>query len=111
MELTFTEDALERLQQKISGKKGYLKLKHDTEGCGCVVSGVAALWLIDQPEANDAKLSTNGPDVYMDYNTEVFFDSMMKIDTASGNHFTLKSPSETLNPTMKFYDKTTNTDH
>jgi uncharacterized protein YqkB len=106
MELTFTAEALQRLQQKTKGKKGFLKLKHDTEGCGCVVSGVAALWLIDNPEGNDTKISTNGPDVYMDYNTDVFFDPKMTIDATAGNHFSLKSPGEILNPSLKYFDKT-----
>jgi iron-sulfur cluster insertion protein len=111
MKLTFTQTALDRLQQKIQNKKGFLKLKHDTEGCGCVVSGVAALVLVDGIENNATKMSTNGPDLYMEYNTEVFFDTDMTIDIAIGNHFTLKSPSEMLNPAMKFYDQTSeNTD-
>jgi uncharacterized protein YqkB len=106
MELVFTEAALERLKKKIQEKKGYLKLKHDTEGCGCVVSGVAALWLVDETEKEDTKIQTNGPDIYMDYNTEVFFDNKMTIDAAVGNHFSLKSPGEILNPSMKYYDRT-----
>lgn len=107
MELVFTEAALKRLQKNMQGKEGFLKLKHDTEGCGCVVSGVPALWLVDQTEDNDTKISTNGPDLYMDYNTEVFFDQSMTIDApAAGNHFSLKSPGEILNPAMKYYDKT-----
>jgi len=106
MELTFTAAALTRLQQKTQGKKGFIKLKHDTEGCGCVVSGVAALWLIDTPEDNDTMIPTNGPDIYMDYNTEVFFDPKMTIDAQAGNHFSLKSPGEILNPSLKYYDKT-----
>jgi uncharacterized protein YqkB len=106
MDIIFTDRALVRLQNKIEGKEGYIKLKHDTEGCGCVVSGVAAIWLIDQPEENDTKVKTNGPDLYLDYNTEVFFDEKMTIDAPQGNHFSLKSPSEILNPSMKYYDKT-----
>jgi uncharacterized protein YqkB len=106
MELVFTDAALKRLQTKMQGKEGYLKLKHDTEGCGCIVSGIAALWLVDQPEGNDTKIQTNGPDLYMDYNTEVFFDEKMTIDAPRGNHFSLKSPGEILNPAMKYYDKT-----
>jgi uncharacterized protein YqkB len=106
MELTFTEAALERIGKKIDGKKVFLKLKHDTEGCGCVVSGVSALWVVDETLENDTKVITNGPDVYMEYNTEVFFDGTMVIDVAAGNHFILKSPGETLNPSLKLYDKT-----
>jgi uncharacterized protein YqkB len=106
MELTITNAALNRLQQKMQGKTGYLKLKHDTEGCGCVVSGVAALVLVDEIEANTTKIPTNGPDLYLEYNTEVFFNEKMTIDAAAGNHFTLKSPNEMLNPAMKFYDHT-----
>jgi uncharacterized protein YqkB len=106
MEIVFTDAALERLQNRMQDKKGFVKLKHDTEGCGCVVSGVAALWLVDKPEENDTRILTNGPDLYLDYNTEVFFDEKMTIDAPAGNHFSLKCPSEILNPAMKYYDKT-----
>lgn len=106
MEIVFTDAALTRLEKIMQGKKGYLKLKHDTEGCGCVVSGVPALWLVDQTEGNDTKIETNGPDLYMEYNKAVFFDEKMTVDATAGNHFVLKSPSEMLNPSMKYYDKT-----
>ncbi|ANC77766.1 hypothetical protein ABE65_013535 [Fictibacillus phosphorivorans] len=106
MEIEFTETALERLEKKIQDSKGYLKLKHDTEGCGCVVSGVAALVLVDQIEDNDTKIETNGPDLFLEYNTAVFFAEKMTIDAPAGNHFALKSPGEMLNPSMKYYDRT-----
>ncbi|WP_416728897.1 iron-sulfur cluster biosynthesis family protein [Fictibacillus sp. JL2B1089] len=106
MEIIFTDTALERLEKKMHGKKGYLKLKHDTEGCGCVVSGVAALVLVNEIEDNDTKIETNGPDLFMEYNTAVFFAEKMTIDAPAGNHFALKSPGEMLNPSMKYYDRT-----
>ncbi|MBH0168497.1 MAG: iron-sulfur cluster biosynthesis family protein [Bacillota bacterium] len=106
MEIVFTDAALTRLEKKVQGKEGYLKLKHDTEGCGCVVSGVAALVLVEQTEENDTKIETNGPDLFMEYNTAVFFAEKMTIDAPAGNHFSLKSPGEMLNPSMKYYDRT-----
>jgi uncharacterized protein YqkB len=106
MELIFTEEAIERLNRKVAGKEGVLKLKHDTEGCGCIVSGVSALWLVNHPEEHDLRIKTNGPVVFMDSHTELFFDQKMMIDGAKGNHFMLKSDSETLNPSLKYLDRT-----
>ena len=48
MEITLTELAAEKLSGRIAGKDGFIKLKYDIDGCGCVVSGVAALWLVEE---------------------------------------------------------------
>jgi iron-sulfur cluster insertion protein len=54
MNITFTDKAIEKIQVKLSDSNGkQLKLKYDTEGCGCVVSGVSALWIVSEREEED----------------------------------------------------------
>lgn len=106
MKLKITEAATKKLEQKISGKTGYLKLKYDLDGCGCGVNGVAALWLESEQDGNEREIETNSIPVYIERPKEVFFDEEMTIDySETAGCFQLKSPNEYLNPRMSFFDK------
>ncbi|WP_102274669.1 iron-sulfur cluster biosynthesis family protein [Cytobacillus massiliigabonensis] len=109
MEIIVTEEAANKIRAKKSGRNSsYLKLKYDTEGCGCVVSGVAALWLVNELEDDDNEIHTNIGSIYIEKSKEVFFEETMTIDfSEKANCFQLKSPNQYLNPRMSLYDKTT----
>ena len=51
MYIEWTAAAVAKINEKIDVENGYLLLKYDTDGCGCAVDGVSALWLI--PELED----------------------------------------------------------
>lgn len=107
MEITITEAAAQKIGQRINGKAGFLKLKYDTEGCGCVVSGITALWLVNDLEDEDVAIETNDKTVYIEKSKAVFLDEKMKIDfSENSNTFQLKSPNQILNGRMSFYDQT-----
>jgi uncharacterized protein YqkB len=107
MEITITEKAAEKIKSRIAEKSGFLKLKYETEGCGCVVSGVSALWLVNELDDDDRELQTNKGSIYIEKSKEVFFEDNMKIDfSEQANCFQLKSPNQYINPRMSFYDKT-----
>ena len=42
MYIEWTDQALTKITEKINGANGYLLLKYDTDGCGCVVDGVTS---------------------------------------------------------------------
>ncbi|MBS2969517.1 iron-sulfur cluster biosynthesis family protein [Metabacillus sp. KIGAM252] len=107
MNVTFTEKAIERIAPSLSeNPEAHLKLKYDTEGCGCVVSGVAALWLVKETEEDDLKIETNFVPVYLEKTKLVFLDENMTVDfLESANTFALKSPSQMLNPRMSLVVK------
>ena len=106
MQLTITEAAARRIAEKTEGKKGYLKLKYDTEGCGCAVNGVAALWFVPELEQYDMALNTDGGTIYIEEAKMIFFDEEMKIDfSSSTNCFQLKSPQQILNGHMSLMIK------
>lgn len=107
MEITITDAAIKKIGQRIDGKVGFLKLKYDTEGCGCVVSGITALWLVDNLEDEDMAIETNDITIYIEKSKAVFLDEKMKVDfSESSNTFQLKSPNQILNGRMSFYDQT-----
>ncbi|MBP2240768.1 uncharacterized protein YqkB [Cytobacillus eiseniae] len=107
MEIIVTEKAANKIESKLANKNGYLKLKYDTEGCGCVVSGVSALWLVNGLEVEDHEIKTNIGSIYIEKSKEVFFEESMTIDfSEKANCFQLKSPNQYLNPRMSLYDRT-----
>ncbi|WP_282140606.1 iron-sulfur cluster biosynthesis family protein [Cytobacillus oceanisediminis] len=107
MEIALTELAAEKLSERIAGKDGFIKLKYDIDGCGCVVSGVTALWLVNDLDKDDREIKTNAGSIYAEKSKEVFLDDDLTIDfSVKANCFQLKSPNQYLNPRMSFIDKT-----
>ncbi|GIN60643.1 hypothetical protein J27TS8_06360 [Robertmurraya siralis] len=106
MEITITDIAAKKIEEKTGEQKGFLKLKYDTEGCGCVVSGVTALWLVNEIDEDDRAIETTIGSIYVEKSKEVFLNENLKIDfSSSSNSFQLKSPNEFLNPRMSFVNK------
>lgn len=106
MELKWTEQAIEKIEKTFH--EGFLLLKHDTEGCGCVVSGVSALWALESEPADTIKIETNYVPVFIEKHTAVFFDEVMSIDfKKEQNTLQLKSPNQMLNPNLRFENKIT----
>jgi uncharacterized protein YqkB len=107
MQLTFTEEAIEQLTPMMEENKSkILKLKYDTEGCGCVMSGVTALWLVEEQDKNDIKLETNAVPLLVEKTKMVFLDEQLTITyNQTANCFMLKSPSQILNPRMNLLVK------
>ncbi|MFC7371158.1 iron-sulfur cluster biosynthesis family protein [Fictibacillus iocasae] len=101
MKIEWSNEAKQKAVSWLEGKKGVLKLQYDTEGCGCLVSGIAALWLVDGPGENDVLAESADPAIYYDKTTSVFFDEALLIGLNSSGTFMLKSKSQILNPRMK----------
>jgi uncharacterized protein YqkB len=104
MKIQLTDAAAEKITEKISGKKGYLKLKYDIDGCGCVVSGIPTLWYVSEPdEIDDVTIETNHFPILVEKSKTVFLDEDLKIDfSTTSNTFQLKSPGQILNGRMNF---------
>ncbi|MDQ0231875.1 iron-sulfur cluster biosynthesis family protein [Metabacillus malikii] len=107
MEVTFTKEAIEKIKPKLEQhKQKVLKLKYDTEDCGCVMCGVTALWLVSEPEYDDLKIETNEVPIYVEKTKMVFLDDQLTVSyNQSANCFMLKSPSQILNARMNLLVK------
>ncbi|MFC4183177.1 iron-sulfur cluster biosynthesis family protein [Saccharococcus thermophilus] len=105
MNITFTEKAIQQLTPILTQSKRMLKLKYDTDGCGCLVDGVIALWLVDGADEDDLVIETNFVPVFIEKSRLVFYDDVMTIDAGQGtNVFQLKSPGQILNPRMNLVE-------
>jgi uncharacterized protein YqkB len=107
MQVTFTKEAIEQLAPKLEENNNRkLKLKYDTDGCGCVMSGVTALWLVDEQDKDDVELETNDVPLLVEKTKMVFLDDQLTISfNQTANCFMLKSPSQILNPRMSLLVK------
>ncbi len=107
MQVTFSKEAIEQLTPKLHDNKDrLLKLKYDTDGCGCVMSGVTAMWLVEKEDQGDVKLDTNLVPLLVEKTKMVFLDEQLTISyNETANSFMLKSPSQILNPRMSLLVK------
>ncbi|WP_051314676.1 iron-sulfur cluster biosynthesis family protein [Alteribacter aurantiacus] len=103
MEIKVTKEA----QDKILGMTGYnpliIEIEHDTDGCGCVVSGVARLVQHDEVPNRFDTLESDFQEAtfVIDPQMKVFFDKQVTVDCSNGK-LQLKSPNQMLNPRLKF---------
>ncbi len=104
VKIEITNEASQKLEDKIGNQQGYLKLKYDTEGCGCVVSGIPTLWYVNKPEeGEDFQVETNLRPILIEKSKMVFLDEELKIDfSPASNTFQLKSPGQIINGRMSF---------
>ncbi|AJD91367.1 hypothetical protein JMA_20500 [Jeotgalibacillus malaysiensis] len=103
MEIEITKAASEKIAEKIKSDTGYLKLKYDTEGTGCVLNGVPILWYVEAAEEEDKLIETNDRPILVETSKTVFYDKKLKIDfSESARTFQLKSPGQTINGRMNF---------
>lgn len=112
MHLTFTEQAVQRIEAKLGAPDGRyrLKLVYDSEGCGCAVSGMAQLWVVDGPQPDDRQAESEAFPVLYEPRHEVFFDETMTVDYPEGKrNFVLKSKGQIYNPMMNLIDKRSST--
>ncbi|WP_284640047.1 iron-sulfur cluster biosynthesis family protein [Paenibacillus silviterrae] len=107
MRINFTEQAAARISGFLSlTESGVLKLAYDSEGCGCAVSGVPTLWLVDEPGPNDFRLENEEFELWMDRKHEVFFEELMTVDLQpNGIAFVLKSTGQIYTASMRLIDK------
>jgi uncharacterized protein YqkB len=103
--ITFTDKAIKQLTPILTQTGRMLKLKYDTDGCGCLVDGVIALWLVDEADDDDIAVETNFVPVLVEKSRLIFYDDVMTIDVVEGkNCFQLKSPGQILNPRMSLIE-------
>ncbi|MDQ8739394.1 iron-sulfur cluster biosynthesis family protein [Paenibacillus sp. LHD-38] len=103
MHITFSKAATDRLSPYLNDGITHLKLLHDMEGCGCVVSGVPTLQLINEPSVDD-KLAQGDPlPFYYEPRHEIYYEPMLRVDyDPARNTFTLKSDNQIYTSNLRF---------
>ncbi len=92
-------DSAERKLRTYDNK--IIKLAFDHEGCGCVMSGVPALWLVDEADGGDVLARGSALPILYEKRHAVFFEDSLTIDYDEGKHaFQLKSKQQTYHHDM-----------
>ncbi|XEC92612.1 iron-sulfur cluster biosynthesis family protein [Paenibacillus tarimensis] len=95
MNITFTDAAVAIISPYMEQGGLHLKLLYDTEGCGCVVSGVPALQLVKEIGPDDRIGNGNPFQFLYEPRFEVFFEPQLKVDyDLSRDAFILKSDNQ-----------------
>ncbi|ASS65242.1 MULTISPECIES: iron-sulfur cluster biosynthesis family protein [unclassified Paenibacillus] len=104
MRITFKTAAVEALKPYLEDGKGILKLVYDTEGCGCVVSGVSALHIVAQASPGDV-IGEGDPFPFLyEERYEVFFEPELKLDyNPARQAFILASDSQIYSHDLRFF--------
>ncbi|MCU6708228.1 iron-sulfur cluster biosynthesis family protein [Paenibacillus sp. J5C_2022] len=103
MIITFTDSAVRKLAPYLEEDAIKLKFLHDTEGCGCVVSGVPALQLVVEPSQHDSEGEGRPLPFLYERRHEVFYEPSMRIDyDAARDTFSLKSDNQIYTTSMRF---------
>ncbi|QAY66068.1 iron-sulfur cluster biosynthesis family protein [Paenibacillus protaetiae] len=102
MRIQFTPSAVNKLKPYLDGSGLQLKFLHDTEGCGCVVSGVPALELIREHGADDRLAHGEPFDFWYEPRHEIYYEPVMTIDfNPAKGIFSLKSDSQIYSVNVK----------
>ncbi|MVP00447.1 iron-sulfur cluster biosynthesis family protein [Paenibacillus lutrae] len=101
MYLHFSESAIQEINRRIP-PNAIIRLVWDIEGCGCALSGVAALHAQNTRTPDDVDAESNAFTVQYDPRKEVFFEDRMTVDfQPSRGSFILKSSQQTYNAAMQ----------
>src|SRR5690554_202610 len=106
MNIRCTEQARIEINKKMDVSEAKLKLVHTVEGCGCVNSGVAQLWMVDHAGEYDFTSTAGTIPILYDSRYEVFYEDEIQIDYLPHKKtFVLKSKHQIYNPAMQLLDR------
>lgn len=105
MQITFTEQAVEQIKKHQMKGQEKLKLVFDSEGCGCAVSGVPTLWIMQQAGERDLHTEGTPYEVLYEKKHEVYFEDRMTLDYRENGGYVLKSSGQIYNANMRLIDK------
>lgn len=104
MRISFSRDAADKLQPFVGDGQAMLKLVYDTEGCGCVVNGVSALYVVHEPAQGDVMGEGDPYPFLYEERYEVFFEPELRIAYSKDrNAFSLASDSQIYHHDMRFF--------
>jgi len=81
MKIHITSPAADRLHALSGSSDTIFKLVYDAEGCGCAVSGVPALWMLDRSSLLDSDvMAATEPMIVYEPRHEVFYEDHLTLD-------------------------------
>ncbi|MBM7569753.1 iron-sulfur cluster biosynthesis family protein [Aquibacillus albus] len=103
MELSITAQAKEIINQWKEPHHHYLLLHYDTDDCGCGVSGLPTIRLVEKIDNTYYSVENDDFNVMIHHQQSIFFADKIKLHY-KGNGFRLSSPEGILNPIISAHD-------
>ncbi|BBI33621.1 iron-sulfur cluster biosynthesis family protein [Cohnella abietis] len=108
MNIKWSDEAIQEIQNRFGADTKVWKLVSDSEGCGCSVNGVPTLWAIHSPQNGELNAESNHFEVWYEQQHEVFFDDYMRITYQPDKRaFTLASDGQIYSNRLKLEDRRT----
>ncbi|MFC5403714.1 iron-sulfur cluster biosynthesis family protein [Cohnella soli] len=108
--IEWSDEAVKEIRAKYGEHATVWKLVSDTEGCGCAMNGVPALWAIKEPVPGDLLADSNAFDVWYEQRHEVFFEERLRLTYRSDiRAFALVSDSQIYSNRLRLEDRRTAT--
>jgi uncharacterized protein YqkB len=105
MHIEYSGSAIQQIQQDFINQPIFMKLVMDTEGCGCALNGVPALWIIDQPESSDIAADSSAIPTFYVSQQAFLFDDHMKISLHEQRLcYVLSSPQQIYHSSLPIKD-------
>lgn len=76
MVIQVTETAKKHIESLAGPESAIIRLAYDSEGCGCGVNGLPALWIVSAKEADDEEIQSNQLDFIIHRLQAVFSKSI-----------------------------------
>jgi uncharacterized protein YqkB len=106
MKMIWSDEAVDQLRAKFGADVRSFRLVYDTEGCGCAVNGVPALWAVNEPGHTDIAADSRPFALYHDPRHEIFFDETLRVGfVPERQSFRLSSDSQTYTTRMILADQ------
>ncbi|MGN7457709.1 iron-sulfur cluster biosynthesis family protein [Paenibacillus pasadenensis] len=106
MRITIRPEAADKLRPYVGDGQAMLKLVYDTEGCGCVVNGVSALYVVQEPLSGDVQGEGDPYPFLYEERYEVFFEPELKLGySRERDAFILSSDSQIYNYDLRFFPR------
>ncbi|MWV42211.1 iron-sulfur cluster biosynthesis family protein [Paenibacillus sp. HJL G12] len=106
MNIQITDRAERFLQQKMGEKSSPVRLVFDSEGCGCGVNGIPALWILPELDEYDMSIHSNGVPFVINRIHAVYFEENLYLDSEEGYpSFRLSGDSQLYGKNIRLLDK------
>ncbi|TJY44249.1 iron-sulfur cluster biosynthesis family protein [Cohnella pontilimi] len=106
MKIVWSPDAVQELRARYGSDIEAFRLVYDTEGCGCAVNGVPALWAVTESAPGEIRADSEPFVLWHDPRHALYFDETLRIDfRADTNSFRLASDNQIYTSRMVLADR------
>ncbi|WP_179281176.1 iron-sulfur cluster biosynthesis family protein [Paenibacillus sp. XY044] len=106
MDIQVTETAKTYIETLAGSESAIIRLAYDSEGCGCGVNGLPALWIVSAKETDDLEIQSNRLHFVIHRLQAVFFEEHLYLDSEKNDpSFRLTGDGQLYGQNIRLVDK------